>query len=169
MSIVVVSRIGDVGIDIADAAVASGTDWLEDVTSARERTGLARLTETAREAAVARLWTLKEAYVKMLGIGIADVSEIAFDLSNDRLLSGGSNDGLTQPVFQTWVVNNRGHRHSVALAMSEPGASSAPVMRCSSEASRVHSRSKLELFAERTAERAASLASVFRTTGAEAA
>lgn len=165
-SVVAVSRVGDVGIDIADAALASTPDWIGDVMASREVQALVKLSHTARATAVARLWTLKEAYVKMLGIGIAEVSQIAFDLSDDRLLSGGSNGSLAQPFFKTWIVNTEGRRHSVALALSSTEASRASAKRSSSEGSRVYSRSKLAIFAERAATRAAAFASVFRAAGA---
>ena len=147
MSVIAVSTVGDVGIDIADAALDFSSDWLEDVMSVRELSALGKLPESKRGNAVSRLWTLKEAYVKMLGTGIAEVADVAFDLSDDRLLSGGSNDRFAQPVFRTWIVNNRGHRYSVALASSRSVASHAPLSRRLSEGPIVYSRDKFPIFA----------------------
>ncbi|HVZ03825.1 4'-phosphopantetheinyl transferase family protein [Hyphomicrobium sp.] len=169
MSVIAVSNGGEVGIDIANAAVASTSDWLADVMAPIEAQELVKLSPSARATAVARLWTLKEAYVKMLGIGIAEVSEVAFDLSDDRLLSGGSSGYRAKPSFKTWIVNTERHRHSVALALSEIETSRAPVKRSSSEGSGVYSRSKFAVPAERAAARAAASASVFRAASATAA
>jgi 4'-phosphopantetheinyl transferase len=146
-SIIAVSTVGDVGIDIADATLDFSSDWLPDVMSARELSALGKLPESKRGGAVSRLWTLKEAYVKMLGTGIAEVADVAFDLSDDRLLSGGSNDRFAQPVFRTWIVNNRGHRYSVALASSRSVASHAPLSCRLSEGPRVYSRDKFPILA----------------------
>jgi 4'-phosphopantetheinyl transferase len=162
ISIVAVSTVGDVGIDIADATFESAVNWLEDVMAPGEQTALARLPETKRDGAIARLWTLKEAYVKMLGIGIAEVAQAAFDLSDDRLLSGGSNGTRAKPVFRTWIVNSQGHRYSVALALSCFESPRASFKRCQSEGSLVDPRSKLAILAKRARERASSFASVFR-------
>lgn len=147
MSVIAVSTVGDVGIDIADAALDFSSDWLPDVMSAREIGALGKLPESKRGGAVSRLWTLKEAYVKMLGTGIAEVADVAFDLSDDRLLSGGSNDRFAQPVFRTWIVNHRGHRYSVALASSRSVASHAPLSCRLSEGPRVYSRDKFPILA----------------------
>jgi 4'-phosphopantetheinyl transferase len=147
MSVIAVSTVGDVGIDIADAALDFSSDWLLDVMSVRELSALEKLPKSKRGGAVSRLWTLKEAYVKMLGTGIAEVADVAFDLSDDRLLSGGSNDRFAQPVFGTWIVNNRGHRYSVALASSRSVASHAPLSRRLSEGPLVYSRDKFPIFA----------------------
>jgi 4'-phosphopantetheinyl transferase len=164
-SIIAISTAGEIGIDIADAEFPAGAAWLADVMSDRERIALNELPEADRVGAISRLWTLKEAYVKMLGIGIAQMSEAAFDLCDDRLLLGEPNEGIAKPMFRTWLVNNQGHRLSVALAMSRYEASGAPSKRQSSEGSLVYPRSQLASFAKRARERVAPFAPVFRIAG----
>jgi 4'-phosphopantetheinyl transferase len=164
-SIIAVSTAGEIGVDVADAAFPAGAEWLADVMSDQERIALNELPEGDRGGAISRLWTLKEAYVKMLGIGIAQMSEAAFDLYDDRLLPGEPNEGIARPRFRTWLVNNQGHRLSVALAMSRHEESGAPSKRQSSEGSLVYPRSQLAAFAKRARERAAAFAPVFRIAG----
>ena len=147
MSVVAVSTVGDVGVDIADAAFEFASDWLDDVMSERERRALEKLPQSKLACAVSRLWALKEAYVKMLGTGIAEVRDVAFDLSDDRLVPGASNDRFVQPVFKTWIANNQGHRYSVALASSQFVASRALLSCCSSEDPRGYSRDKFPALA----------------------
>jgi len=147
MSVVVVSAVGDVGVDIADASFDFTSGWLNDVMSNGERKAIGKLSASRRAAAVSRLWTLKEAYVKMLGIGIAEVRDIAFDLGDDRLLPGRSYDRFLQPVFRTWIVNNQGHRYSVALASSRSVSTRAPLGCCLSEGSLGHSRDRVPALA----------------------
>lgn len=141
MSVIAVSTIGDVGIDIADAELESGSEWLEEVMAPRELAGLVKLSDADQPRAVARLWTLKEAFVKMLGTGIAEVADKAFDLNHDRLLSGSSSDRLEQPDFRTWIANHQGHRYSVALALSSSVAAHARLSHLS-EGSVVYSRDR---------------------------
>ncbi|ADJ21916.1 4'-phosphopantetheinyl transferase [Hyphomicrobium denitrificans ATCC 51888] len=147
MSVIVVSTVGDVGVDIADASFDCAADWLCEVMSKPELKALAKLADEKRSGAVSRLWTLKEAYVKMLGTGIAEIGDVAFDLGDDRLLSGSSHDWFLQPVFRTWIVNNQGRRYSVALASGSPTSMRAPLSRCSSEDSRGYSRDRFPALA----------------------
>lgn len=147
MSIIAVSTVGDVGVDIADAAFNFGSDWLDDVMSPRERKALATIAQGERPGAVSRLWTLKEAYVKMFGTGIAEIADAAFDLGDDRLLPGSSHSKFVQPVFRTWIVNSQGRRYSVALASSRSASTRAPLSRCLSEGSRGYSRDRFPALA----------------------
>jgi 4'-phosphopantetheinyl transferase len=147
MSVIAVSTGGEVGVDIADASFEFAADWLDDVMSARERRALERVPRSKIGRAVSRLWTLKEAYVKMLGTGIAEVADVAFDLSDDRLLAGGSSGRFIQPVLRTWIVGNQGHRYSVALASCSLVASRAPLIGCLSEGSGGYSRNQFSSLA----------------------
>ncbi|GAB2921419.1 4'-phosphopantetheinyl transferase family protein [Streptomyces heilongjiangensis] len=64
------SRLGPVGVDVEpQGRAAYGTGLEEDVCTAHERAALGWLPEEDRNAAVIRLWTLKEAYTKALGLG----------------------------------------------------------------------------------------------------
>ena len=117
-SVIAVSSVGEIGIDVAEAAFQSNPDWIADVLSPEEQSALHQVPECERGSALSRLWTLKEAYVKLLGIGIADPTAVAFDLRNNRLMSAHCHRVLAKPDFRTWIVNSQGRQLSVALAMS---------------------------------------------------
>ncbi|MBS0236865.1 MAG: 4'-phosphopantetheinyl transferase superfamily protein [Proteobacteria bacterium] len=167
-SVVAVSTVGPIGIDIESAVIPSTETWLADVFTSSERSALESMSRKEREAAVSRLWSLKEAYLKMLGTGIAEALAVAFDPRTDRLCSG-HHSRLPEPVtFRTWIAKSQGHRLSVAVAMSgskEEGASRHQ----SIEEARVSIRTKLAFAGNRESARASAPAPLFRTSGAAAA
>ncbi|MEV5437272.1 4'-phosphopantetheinyl transferase superfamily protein [Streptomyces sp. NPDC052682] len=64
------SRLGPIGVDVEPGdRTAYGTGLEEDVCTEHERAALGWLPQEGRNAAVIRLWTLKEAYTKALGLG----------------------------------------------------------------------------------------------------
>ena len=119
-SIVAVSASREVGVDIEASVIPSTEQWLADTFTASERAAVNALPLSDRDQAISRLWTLKEAYLKMLGTGIADALSVAFDPSNDRLVSAHQGRRSGFPTFQTWVAKCQGHLLSVAVAMSGP-------------------------------------------------
>jgi 4'-phosphopantetheinyl transferase len=66
-----VSRMGPIGVDVelGTRAVHAGALAAEFCTE-QERTDLSRLPDRERHAALIRLWTLKEAYSKAMGLGL---------------------------------------------------------------------------------------------------
>lgn len=129
VSIIAVSTVGEVGIDIEEAVLPAGATWLSDVLSVEERSALAEVPDSDRGGVLTRLWTLKEAYLKLLGIGIDEPSAVAFDSRNDRLISGHCPRAGARPEFRTWTVDSHGRRLSVALAMSSFEADGVPSRR----------------------------------------
>ncbi|MHC3474084.1 4'-phosphopantetheinyl transferase family protein [Streptomyces sp. 7R007] len=71
MLVVAVSRLGLVGVDVeaADRPVL-GSPVEREICVAREAEDIGRLPAERRNAALVRLWTLKEAYSKALGFGM---------------------------------------------------------------------------------------------------
>ncbi|MQY36683.1 hypothetical protein SRB17_46850 [Streptomyces sp. RB17] len=66
-----ISRVGPVGVDVELGTRTVRTDALaRECCTAHERTALARLPDEERRAALVRLWTLKEAYSKAMGLGL---------------------------------------------------------------------------------------------------
>jgi 4'-phosphopantetheinyl transferase len=116
-SVIAVSSVGATGIDIAEAAFPASPEWIGDVLSPEEQSAFADLPQSERGTVLSRLWTLKEAYVKLLGIGIAEPTAVAFDLRNNRLISEHCHRMIATPDFRTWIVNSQGRRLSVALAV----------------------------------------------------
>ena len=167
-SIVAVSTIGPIGIDIESGAFPSNETWLADVFTPSECSVLKTMPEEEREAAVSRLWSLKEAYLKMLGTGIAEALAVVFDPRDDRLCSGHLYREPETANFRTWIAKSQGHRLSVAIAMSgskEEGASRHQ----SIEEARVSIRTKLAFAGNRAGARASAPAPLFRITGRAAA
>lgn len=167
-SIVAVSTVGPIGIDIESAVIPSTETWLDDVFTPSECSALKSMPGEEREAAVSRLWSLKEAYLKMLGTGIAEALAVAFDPRTDRLCSGHHSRQPEPVAFRTWIAKSQGHRLSVAVAMGgskEEGASRHQ----SIEEARVSIRTKLAFAENRKVARATARSPLFRTPGAAAA
>uniref|UniRef100_UPI00403F8298 4'-phosphopantetheinyl transferase family protein n=1 Tax=Hyphomicrobium sp. ghe19 TaxID=2682968 RepID=UPI00403F8298 len=166
-SVVAVSTCGPVGIDIENAIADTNDAWLSDVFTTDERAALKSMAVGELETAVSRLWALKEAYLKMLGTGIAEASAVAFDPRNDRLWPGQNRQ--SEPVtFRTWIAKCQGHRLSVAVAMGgrkeEGGSWRQPI-----EEARVSIRTKLAFAGNWANKRATAPPPLFRIPSAAAA
>ena len=71
MAVIAVSRDAPVGVDIETIGQPLDAALVEGFCSPRERQALAQLRGPQQKRAFARLWTLKEAYVKARGLGLA--------------------------------------------------------------------------------------------------
>ncbi|CCB66054.1 4'-phosphopantetheinyl transferase [Hyphomicrobium sp. MC1] len=165
-SIIVVSASKEVGVDIEAAAIPATEHWLADVFTKTERAAINALPAHERERTVARLWTLKESYLKMLGTGIADLLEVAFDPRNDCLLPGHMSRQAAAS-FQTWIVNCQGQLLSVAVAIRDPKKKGAFWRQLIGEC-RGRSRAKFVSDDNRAPSGAAVAASLFRGAGSAA-
>ena len=120
VSVIAVSRSKPIGIDV-EAAIPAHEDsgWIADFFAAGEKRALQRLPFEARAAACARLWSLKEATVKMLGTGLAlDVSKLEFDIEADRLASSQVPEiNASGMRLATWSIPDNAHSLSVALTV----------------------------------------------------
>lgn len=115
-SAVAVSTNFEVGIDIESCSFTADTCFVTSFFSLREQRLIGALQGVERAAAVARLWTLKEAYVKLLGTGLADdISKLDFHFAS------GSNirhHPETQDAkLYSWQVGCNGEPLAVALAV----------------------------------------------------
>lgn len=118
MSVVAVSD-RPIGIDIESANLAADEAFLAEYYSQRERNALAATAPAGRQAACARLWTLKEAVAKLLGTGLAlPFSELEFESEEDRI-SQSNNSEINKSELQlaTWSLPNKAHPLTVAIAM----------------------------------------------------
>lgn len=69
--VVGLSRLGPIGVDVElGTRRVHGSGLEREICTAHERAGLARLPDAERNAALVRLWTLKEAYSKAMGLGL---------------------------------------------------------------------------------------------------
>ena len=123
MSVIAVSRDVPVGVDIETIGRACA-GVIEDFCSPRERRALAQLNEPARSRAFARLWTLKEAYTKLTGTGLAaDFRFLEFgagpELSTLGYQTQHAHGGTS---FQSWLTEAPGGLCQVAVAVGGPEA-----------------------------------------------
>ncbi|MGW1809683.1 4'-phosphopantetheinyl transferase family protein [Streptomyces sp. NPDC002078] len=69
--VVGISRVGPIGVDAElDSRTVHADALAREFCTAHERTALARLPDEERRTALIRLWTLKEAYSKAMGLGL---------------------------------------------------------------------------------------------------
>ena len=119
MSVIAVSRDVPVGIDIETIGHACSAKVVDGFCSARERRALAKLSGPERARAFARLWTLKEAYAKLTGTGLA---------ADFRFLEFGSGPELStidcqaqhtpgDACLQSWLTESPGGLCQVAVAV----------------------------------------------------
>ncbi len=121
VSAVAVSRLHPVGIDIESSFLTfEDPSLLEEYFSEGELQAIERLPEHRRAKARVRLWTLKEAVVKMLGTGLAlDISQLEFDAEDDRLKSNCEPEiDISEMRLATWSVTTQLQPLSVALAVN---------------------------------------------------
>ena len=119
MSVIAVSRDAPVGVDIETVGRPCSAKLIEGFCSARERRALAKMKEPERARAFARLWTLKEAYAKLTGTGLA---------TDFRFLEFGCGPELStvdcqarhtpgDACFQSWLTESPGGLCQVAVAV----------------------------------------------------
>jgi 4'-phosphopantetheinyl transferase len=122
--VIAVSRDAPVGVDIETVA-SPGTDKLiESFCSAKERRALAQLDEPARARAFARLWTLKEAYAKLTGTGLAtDFRFLEFGAGPELHTAGYQAQHVPGEVsLQSWLTEAPGGLCQVAVAVGDAEA-----------------------------------------------
>jgi 4'-phosphopantetheinyl transferase len=115
-----VTRGLDVGVDAEDLGRVAMVDLVAPfVLSEGEKLSLGQLTEPRRTQRFVRLWTLKEAYVKGLGMGLAHPSSLAtvrattFAFSGDAVVARGDSETAAWQ-FASWSVAET-HALSVAV------------------------------------------------------
>jgi 4'-phosphopantetheinyl transferase len=83
LAIVAIARTGEVGVDIERVRpMPDALELAERFFSVREHEHLVSIPASTRSEAFLRLWTRKEAYVKLAGVGLGMPLE-AFDVLND--------------------------------------------------------------------------------------
>ena len=121
---VAASKTLSVGVDIesldqnVDGRVVSG------FTVPREWNVLSTLSPQRKNREFLRLWTLKEAYTKMLGLGLsADFSsiEISLDPLSLRTATPQTNKDI-DTKFETLYLSNQHTLHHVSIAVGFPGS-----------------------------------------------
>ena len=109
----------DAGVDVERLGRVDDTASLSRrFFTAEERDALLALPPPERELLFYRYWTLKEAYVKARGLGLAlNLKKIWFDVGNPSRVAIHCSDDLDDDAsdwtFQTWEIGNR---HVLAAA-----------------------------------------------------
>jgi 4'-phosphopantetheinyl transferase len=124
LSVIAVSAHAPVGVDAETAIEVVDDELIASVCSTSERKALARLPEGDRRRALTRLWTLKEAYSKLTGTGLAtDIRSVAFQVETGRQVA----DRYTEHRFGdarlvSWLAQAAGGltQVSVAVDASDP-------------------------------------------------
>jgi 4'-phosphopantetheinyl transferase len=124
MSVIAVSRDAPVGVDIETVASPGSDKLVESFCSARERQALARLDEPARARAFAWLWTLKEAYAKLTGTGLAaDFRFLEFGTGPELHTAGYQTQHVPGGAsFQSWLTEAPGGLCQVTVAVGDTNA-----------------------------------------------
>lgn len=121
MSVVAISDSGRIGVDIEACQCGYDDGLAMHFLSARERCQVRALPEEARSAVFARLWSLKEAYVKALGSGISeDLAALSFDAISDQCFFVEPTFELPNGVeFASWKTASAGGQLFAAVAAVE--------------------------------------------------
>ncbi|MDC0669481.1 4'-phosphopantetheinyl transferase family protein [Nannocystis radixulma] len=119
-----VTRIGEVGVDVEDAERRSRPEEVADHFFApSEAASLMALPEDQRRARFFDLWTLKEAYIKARGMGLAiPLDAFAYDLSRGRAAIDLAIDASLGDPRAGWQfhLEDPTPRHRLALAVRLP-------------------------------------------------
>ena len=124
LSVIAVSLDRPVGVDIEAQHGSTDEAFARAFLSRRELNALRRLPEARRHQDVIRFWTLKEAYAKLLGIGLAaDFRSFEFHLDPAQLMSHceAAEEGR-RTCFRTWQVSSSSGTSHLALAVGQPQA-----------------------------------------------
>lgn len=121
-----ISRLGRIGVDTEPADRRTSIELLQDrVCTLAEKKQLAALPESEQGPAMLRLWTLKEAYTKAIGQGLAlAFTEFGFSTGTPALLTpDGSRATHGEWAFHTFSVRDR---HLVSVACQDQGLDPSP-------------------------------------------
>ena len=122
LSVIAVSRICPVGIDTEVEQSRADTQFIQSFLSRRELVAIASIAPEERPAALMRFWTLKEAYAKLVGIGVsADFRSLEFALDAPRdTYDPGAPEEYMATRFRTWRWRGPCGPCHVALATGHP-------------------------------------------------
>lgn len=119
VSLIAISSGGEVGVDVESCQCGYDEELVSGFLSARERRQLRCLPDGLRPEAFARLWTLKEAYLKAFGGRLSEeIGSVEFDVIADSAIivpAFGTDSGLK---LAAWQIASSGGHISAALAMT---------------------------------------------------
>jgi phosphopantetheinyl transferase len=119
---VAISRTVEVGIDIESVDHAISDAMLAEFCHAEERRSASRLPNPQKSREFTRMWTLKEAYTKMRGVGHAlDFKRLNFSPDRINCAPKGADDDATVCFENFYVSVGHGLFHA-SLAYAAPKA-----------------------------------------------
>jgi 4'-phosphopantetheinyl transferase len=118
MAVAAVSRSCRVGVDVESLMGVSGADYPGNTLSSRERTWLENRPFRLRGQDFIRIWTVKEAYSKLLGRGVSlDFGSLEVTLDPQRIVHTGSRSRKTLNLYlESCTVNMPGGPCHLSLA-----------------------------------------------------
>ncbi len=118
ISVIAVAVDRPIGVDIAVVTPDQDLSLIDGFLARNERRALTELPEDARPQALARIWALKEATIKMLGIGFSfDLSRLDFSVDQNALHSIQSEIAeLSDLRVSATTICERSRVYSVAIA-----------------------------------------------------
>lgn len=131
LAVVAVTRGPRIGVDVEAVDRTLRHDIAGHHFAAAEVAALRALPDDEQGLAFFDYWTLKEAYIKARGLGLAiPLGEFAFTLAPPAsprvtFASGFDDDAARWQFWQTWATS----RHRVALAIERDGADLAAALR----------------------------------------
>jgi 4'-phosphopantetheinyl transferase len=118
-SAIVISKFAPVGIDVEAFDCRVDNDALETGLSRREQTMVSRLDPGSRSQALLKLWTLKEAYTKLVGIGLS-AHLPSYEFLADPLRPGryrGTEEHVRDARLETWFMDNPHGKYCISIAV----------------------------------------------------
>jgi 4'-phosphopantetheinyl transferase len=119
-SVIAISKFRLVGIDIEALGSEVDNEALETGLSRREQILVGRLDPCNRSKASLKLWTLKEAYTKLIGIGLS-AHLPSYEFLSDPALPGqycGTEEHARETRFETWFMESGHGTICVSVARS---------------------------------------------------
>jgi 4'-phosphopantetheinyl transferase len=118
LSVLALSRQVPVGIDVEAPHRIIEMELLRTFFSKREWKEIQKTPQKNIGERCTRMWSLKEAYLKMIGTGLAgDLTKLEFDPVKDEVLPNGEVKLKSGTTFRSWRIGRAGQSRLVALAM----------------------------------------------------
>jgi phosphopantetheinyl transferase len=128
LAVVAISPQLNVGVDIESVDQNVAENVMASFTHRDEQRSVRSLSDLQRTREFIRLWTLKEAYTKMIGVGHSlDFKVIKFVLDPIDLVSAGGSATSVPTRFESFYVSLKHTLFHASLAIEEPTSGATEV------------------------------------------
>jgi 4'-phosphopantetheinyl transferase len=119
----VISRRGEIGLDVEGFDRAQEIAELgAEVFSDKELASLVNLGGAQRDMRATELWTLKEAYVKALGVGLSvQTKDISFSFEAPQQIQAHISQAIDVNPERWWFCLLEHEKHAVSLVVENAG------------------------------------------------